>query len=43
MAKTDQLLQIVKETGTSDLHLAVGSGPIIRVNGDLDVPTVSKG
>ena len=43
MAKIDQLLQIVKEIDTSDLHLAVGSVPVIRVKGDLDAPTVSKG
>ncbi len=37
MAKIDQLLQIVKEADATDLHLAVGNVPVIRVNGDLDV------
>jgi len=37
MAKIDQLLQIVKEADATDLHLATGSVPVIRVNGDLDV------
>ena len=37
MAKIDQLLQIVKEADATDLHLAAGSVPVIRVNGDLDV------
>jgi Tfp pilus assembly pilus retraction ATPase PilT len=37
MAKLDQLLQIVKEADATDLHLAAGSVPVIRVNGDLDV------
>jgi twitching motility protein PilT len=35
MAKIDQLLKIVKEANASDLHLTVGSVPIIRVNGEL--------
>jgi len=37
MTKIDQLLQIVKEADATDLHLAAGSVPVIRVNGDLDV------
>lgn len=36
MAKIDQLLQIVKEAKATDLHLATGSVPIIRVNGRLE-------
>jgi twitching motility protein PilT len=36
MAKIDQLLQIVKEADATDLHLAAGSVPIIRVNGQLE-------
>jgi twitching motility protein PilT len=36
MAKIDQLLKIVKEANASDLHLTVGSVPIIRVNGQLE-------
>jgi len=30
-----ELLRIVHERGASDLHLTVGSPPVIRVNGDL--------
>jgi len=37
MAKLDQLLQIVKEADATALHLAAGSVPVIRVNGDLNV------
>lgn len=37
MAKLDQLLQIVKEADATDLHLAAGSVPVIRINGDLNV------
>jgi len=36
MAKIDQLLEIVKKADASDLHLAVGSVPIIRINGRLE-------
>ena len=36
MAKIDQLLQIVKQANASDLHLNVGSVPIIRVHGQLE-------
>jgi twitching motility protein PilT len=36
MPKIDQLLKIVKEADASDLHLTVGSVPIIRVNGQLE-------
>ncbi|RKX24862.1 MAG: type IV pili twitching motility protein PilT [Candidatus Zixiibacteriota bacterium] len=35
MAKIDKLLKIIKKAGASDLHLAVGSEPLIRVNGCL--------
>jgi len=37
MAKLDQLLQIVKEADATDLHLAAGSVPVIRINSDLNV------
>jgi twitching motility protein PilT len=36
MAKLDQLLQIVKKADATDLHLAAGSVPVIRVNGCLE-------
>ena len=36
MAKIDQLLQIVKDARATDLHLAAGSVPVIRVNGQLE-------
>lgn len=36
MAKIDQLLEIVKQAHASDLHLAAGTVPIIRVNGQLE-------
>ncbi len=36
MPKIDQLLKIVKEANASDLHLAAGTGPIVRVNGRLE-------
>ena len=36
MARIDQLLEIVKKADASDLHLAVGSVPLIRVNGRLE-------
>jgi twitching motility protein PilT len=36
MPKIDQLLKIVRDAGASDLHLTVGSVPIIRVNGELE-------
>ena len=35
MAKIDSFLRLVKEQRASDLHLAVGSPPVIRFNGDL--------
>jgi|GEM_PF-2816399 len=37
MVKIDQLLQIVKEADATDLHLAAGSVPVIRINDDLNV------
>jgi Tfp pilus assembly pilus retraction ATPase PilT len=37
MAKIDQFLQIVKDTNATNLHLAAGSVPVIRINGDLNV------
>jgi len=36
MAKIDQLLEIVKKADASDLHLSVGSVPLIRINGSLE-------
>lgn len=36
MAKIDQLLEIVKKADASDLHLSVGSVPLIRINGGLE-------
>jgi twitching motility protein PilT len=44
MKNIDELLLQVKEAGASDLHLKVGSPPIIRVDGELselDEPTCS--
>ena len=35
MAKIDGLLKLLKEKKGSDLHIAVGSPPIIRMHGDL--------
>lgn len=36
MAKIDQLLQIVRDANASDLHLAAGSVPVVRVAGKLE-------
>jgi len=36
MPKIDKLLEIVKAAGASDLHLAAGSAPMVRVNGLLE-------
>jgi len=33
--RIDSLLRIVLEKNASDLHLAVGSPPLVRVDGDL--------
>ena len=44
MKNIDELLSQVKEAGASDLHLKVGSPPIIRVDGELselEEPTCS--
>ena len=35
MAKIDTFLRFIKEQGASDLHLATGSPPIVRLHGDL--------
>lgn len=35
MAKIDTFLKIMREAGASDLHLASGSAPVLRINGDL--------
>lgn len=34
-SKIDDLLRRVVETGASDLHLKVGSAPVVRIDGDL--------
>jgi len=36
MAKVDQFLRLMVQNGGSDLHLAVGSPPIIRQHGELE-------
>lgn len=36
MARIDQLLQIVRDADASDLHLAAGSVPVVRVGGKLE-------
>jgi twitching motility protein PilT len=36
MAKIDAFFNLMKETGASDLHLASGSQPILRVRGELE-------
>jgi len=35
MKSVDELLRKVSETGASDLHLKVGSPPVVRVDGEL--------
>lgn len=35
MARIDTFLKIMRQAGASDLHLASGSPPILRINGDL--------
>jgi twitching motility protein PilT len=35
MAKIDQFLKVLVEQGGSDLHLTVGSPPVMRVHGHL--------
>ena len=37
MVDINKLLQVVAENGASDLHLAVGAPPVLRLNGDLRV------
>src|SRR5215467_6115687 len=36
MAKIDAFFNLMNETGASDLHLASGSQPILRVRGELE-------
>ena len=36
MAKIDAFFNLMMEVGASDLHLASGSQPIVRVRGDLE-------
>ncbi|MBI3270210.1 MAG: type IV pilus twitching motility protein PilT [Planctomycetes bacterium] len=39
MAAIDRLLRLLKDTGASDLHMATGQRPKLRVHGDLeDIP-----
>lgn len=35
MAKIDELLSLMTERGASDLHLASGSAPYLRINGEM--------
>jgi twitching motility protein PilT len=35
MAKIDQFFKLLKDSGSSDLHMTVGSPPIIRLHGDV--------
>lgn len=35
MARIDTFLRIMREAGASDLHLAAGSAPVLRISGDL--------
>ena len=35
MAQIDQFLKVLVQQGGSDLHLTVGSPPVIRVHGHL--------
>ena len=36
MAKIDAFFNLMNETGASDLHLATGSQPILRVRGEME-------
>ncbi len=36
MARIDAFFELMKETGASDLHLASGSQPILRVRGEME-------
>ena len=42
MAKIDELLRIVKDFNASDLHLAAGEQPMVRVNGQLSTARHKK-
>src|SRR6187431_1254062 len=35
MARIDQLLEYTRQVGASDLHLSVGSPPLVRLHGEL--------
>jgi twitching motility protein PilT len=35
MARLDAFLQLGREQGCSDIHLAVGSPPMLRIHGEL--------
>jgi len=35
MAKIDEILALMTERGASDLHLASGSAPYLRINGEM--------
>src|SRR5882672_8066044 len=35
MAKIDEILMLMTERGASDLHLASGSAPYLRINGEM--------
>ena len=35
MAKIDEILALMNERGASDLHLASGSAPYLRINGEM--------
>jgi twitching motility protein PilT len=37
MAKIDELFKLMHDQGASDLHLATGSQPIFRINGELEL------
>ncbi|MEK7358015.1 MAG: type IV pili twitching motility protein PilT, partial [Bdellovibrionota bacterium] len=45
MAKIDDLFKIMVQKGASDLHLAAGAGPLLRLDGemfDLKLPELSN-
>ena len=42
MPQIDKLFRIMKERGSSDLHLSVGAPPLIRISGDLTPLTTNK-
>jgi twitching motility protein PilT len=35
MAKIDELFRMMVEKGASDLHLAAGSAPLLRLDGEM--------